>query len=278
MRVTIIYFSQTGNTRCVAETMVEAFRDEGHHARAISLKKATPQDAIPGDLLGIGTPCFASQAPIPVRKYLNSLPPLGRKPAFVFATSGGAPGRVLFDLTSILQRKGAEVIGGFLARGEIHYPPPSLIGRFAHRPNAEDLNEARDFARMVSEHVTSGRPGVVTGSRPDTMRPQGTFYNVVAQLCNETLLRLTLPEPKLDPARCDRCQWCMYECPMHNISLNPYPRLGRGCIRCYRCLTGCPEKAFMVNWKTSDLPIRMIYHPIFERWFGDVKAGEIFYP
>jgi len=278
MKVTIIYFSQTGNTRSVAETMVEAFRENGHNARAVSLKKATPQEATTSDLLGIGTPCFASQAPKPVKSFLNSLPRLESKRAFVFATSGGAPGRVLYDLTSLLQSKGAEVIGGFLTRGEIHYPPPSLIGRFAHRPNAGDLAEARDFARMVSEHVISGWTGCVAGSRPDTMRPQGTFYNTVAFFCKDTFLRQMLPEPKLDPVRCDGCQWCAYECPMHNISLDPYPKIGRGCIRCYRCLTGCPQEAFKVDWKASDLPIRVIYHPIFERWFGDLKAGEIIYP
>jgi len=278
MKVTIIYFSQTGNTRSVAETMIEAFRENGCHARAVSLKKATPQDATTGDLLGIGTPCFASQAPVPVKAFLNTLPRLAGKPAFVFATSGGAPGRVLYDLTRSLQRKGAEVIGGFLTRGEIHYPPPSLIGRFPQRPNAEDLTEARSFARMVSEHVMSGRPGRVAGSRPDTVRPQGSFYNSVALLCKDTFLRLILPEPKLDPDRCDVCQWCAYECPMHNISMSPYPKIGRVCIRCYRCLTGCPQKAFKVDWKTSDLPIRIIYHPTFERWFGDLKTGEIIYP
>jgi flavodoxin len=77
MNVTMIYFSQTGNTRKVAETMAEAFREAGHVARTVSLKEATPQDATTGDLLGVGTPCFSSQAPTPVKAFLRTLPPPG---------------------------------------------------------------------------------------------------------------------------------------------------------------------------------------------------------
>ena len=119
MNITLIYFSQTGNTRQVAQAMAEAFCQAGHAPRTISLKKATPQDALTGDLLGVGSPCFSSQAPTPVKAFLQALPPLESRRAFIFATSGGAPGRVLYDLAGLLQGKGAEVVGGFLARGEV---------------------------------------------------------------------------------------------------------------------------------------------------------------
>ena len=51
MNVTMVYFSQTGNARKVAEAMAEAFRGNGHNVRTIPLKRATPQDAATGDLL-----------------------------------------------------------------------------------------------------------------------------------------------------------------------------------------------------------------------------------
>ena len=80
--VTLIHFSQTGNTRRVAETMAEALRAGGHAARTVSLTMATPRDAATSDLLGVGTPCFASQAPTPVKAFLRTLPPLaGSEPS-----------------------------------------------------------------------------------------------------------------------------------------------------------------------------------------------------
>ena len=74
MNVTMICFSQSGNTRRVAVAMAEAFREAGHVVRIVPLKSATPQDATTGDLLGVGTPCFSSQAPTPVKAFLRTLP------------------------------------------------------------------------------------------------------------------------------------------------------------------------------------------------------------
>jgi flavodoxin/ferredoxin len=277
MNVTLIYFSQTGNTRKVAEAMADAFRQTGYVARTVSMKKATIQDATAGGLLGIGTPCFSSQAPTPVKAFLKTLPHLDKQRAFVFATSVGAPGRVLADLSHLLQNKGAEVIGGFLTRGEAHHPAPCLIGRMPNRPNAEDLAHARSFAIAVAEHISAGRSGLVAGSRADTFRPNGRFYNLAALLSTDSFLRLTLPEPKPDATRCNQCKWCVYECPMHNITLQPFPLLGQHCIRCYRCLTGCPQQAFDADWRLGNLAALSLYNIPFERWFGDLEPEERIY-
>lgn len=277
MDTTLIYFSQTGNTRRIAEAMAEVFREAGHNTRLVSLKKASPQDVVGADLLGIGTPCFSSQAPTPIKAFLQNLPPLDNKRAFVFATSGGAPGRVLYDLTRLLQSKGADIVGGFLARGKLHHPAPCLRGRMPNRPNAEDFAQARRFATAVIEHVSAGRPGLVAESRPDALKPRWGFYDLVASISTDGFLRLMLPEPKLDPTRCNQCKWCVYECPMHNITLQPYPSLGDQCIRCYRCLTGCPQQAFDANWRLGNLAILAFYNTTFERWFGDLKPGEHIY-
>jgi len=257
--------------------MAEVFRGAGHATRLVSLKKASSQDAGACELLGIGTPCFSSQAPTPIKAFLKNLPALENKRAFVFATSGGAPGRVLYDLTRLLQDKGADVVGGFLARGELRHPAPCLHGRMPGRPNADDFAQARRFAAAVIEHVTTGRTGAVAESRPDTFKPRGGFYDLVALISTDGFLRLMLPEPKPDPARCNQCQWCVYECPMHNITLQPYPILGDHCIRCYRCLTGCPQKAFDADWRLGNLAVLTFYNTTFERWFGDLKSGEHIY-
>jgi flavodoxin/NAD-dependent dihydropyrimidine dehydrogenase PreA subunit len=277
MNVTMVYLSQSGNTRKVAEAMAEAFRGSGHGVRTVPLKKATPQDAAKGDLLGVGTPCFSSQAPTPVKQFLRALPALNGQPAFVFATSGAAPGRVLYDLSRLLRDRGAEVVGGFLTRGELHHPAPCLVGRMPNRPDEEDLARARHFATAVAEHVTTGQSGPVAESRPDTFKLGKGFYELAAVLSTDGFLRLALPEPKLDPTPCNQCGWCVQECPMGNIVLEPYPVLGNQCIRCYHCLTGCPQEAFSADWRIGNLVTWSVYNTAFERWFGDLEPGERFY-
>ncbi len=277
MDVTLIYFSQTGNTRRVAETMAEAFCEAGETARTVSMRRATAEDACAADMLGVGTPCFSSQAPTPVKDFLHSLPPLGGKRAFVFATSGGAPGRVLFDLTRALQGKGADVVGGWLTRGELHHPAPCMIGRLPNRPDAEDLANARRFAAAVARHVSAGRPGPMAESRVDTFKPTERFYALVAAISTDSFLRLVLPEPRINLARCDQCQWCVRECPMQNIALAPFPVLDDRCIRCYRCLTGCPQKALNASWTFGNLAVLTFYNTFFERRFGDLGRDELIY-
>jgi flavodoxin/ferredoxin len=306
MDVVLICFSQTGNTREVATAMASAFREAGHSARTISLKKAIPEDATKGDPLGVGTPCFSSRAPTPIKEFLRALPPLNDQRAFVFATSGGAPGRVLYDLTRLLRRQGADVLGGFLARGQVHHPAPRMTGQFPGRPNAEDLTRARRFAVAVAEHVSAGRSGPLPESRPDARKPRWGFYDLMGLASRDTLSRLLMPEPKPDPVKCDQCRWCVNECPMDNIALRraqgrllrqpfggvhpersrgaqdraqggplqSYPVLGDQCIRCYRCLTGCPQKAFETSWRFADPFLLFLYNATFMRWFGGLGPGE----
>jgi ferredoxin len=302
--------------------MAGAFREAGHSARTISLKKAIPEDATKGDLLGVGTPCFSSQAPTPIKEFLRALPPLDGQPVFVFATSGGAPGRVLYDLTCLLRRKGAHVLGGFLARGQVHHPAPHMTGQSPGHPNAEDLTHARRFAVALAEHVSASRSGPLSESRPDALKPGWGLYDLMGLTSSDTMLRLLMPEPKLDPVKCDQCRWCVCECPMDNITLRPlnrfgttqaqgrllrqpfdktqdraqgrplrqvhperrrgaqgrllqsYPVLGDQCIRCYRCLTGCPRKAFDANWRFADPFLLFLYNATFMRWFGDLEPVE----
>ena len=114
-------------------------------------------------------------------------------------------------------------------------------------------------------------------SRQDAFQAKWDFYSLVSFMTTDGLLRLLLPEPKLVTSKCDQCQWCVYACPMDNITMEPNPVIGSRCIRCYRCLTGCPQEAFAANWQLGNLVVLSLYNTTFERWFGDIKLGERLY-
>lgn len=277
MKVAIIHFSQTGNTRKVARSMARAFAEAGDEVSTASLKKPGRIAPTAGDLLGVGTPCFSSRAPRPVLDYISALPDLRGQKAFVFATSGGGPGRVLYEMTTALRARGAEVLDGIIIRGECFHPYPSIKGRFPGRPDEHDLAVAADFARSLSAQVRSGRPGPLPGARKDALNPGKGFYDFVALVNTDARLRALLPPPAAAPGLCNQCRWCEYECPVHNIRLEPYPALGDKCMRCYRCVTGCPRKAFTAEMRLGDLMSIAFYNTWFERWLGDVGPDEKFY-
>ncbi|MBD3345684.1 MAG: hypothetical protein GF401_11540 [Chitinivibrionales bacterium] len=277
MKISIIYFSQTGNTKKVAATIADAFSNQKHNVKLIALKSASHEDIVSSDLFGIGCPCFSSQAPTPSKKFINGLPFLSQKKAFVFATSGAAPGRVLYDLSYLIRKRGAIIIGGFLSRGTLYHPAPCLLGRIPNRPNDEDLSRAKRFANAINRHILNNKSGLISESHHTTLKRKNGFYDLVALICRDSFLRFALPKPKHNIQKCNKCGLCAKECPMDNITLNPFPVVSTECIRCYRCLAVCPQKAFNANWWQGNIAIQFFYNTVFERWFGDLEPGEPIY-
>lgn len=277
MDINLIYFSQTGNTRKIAKALGDVFKAAGHATRVIGFEKLRPADVTEADLIGVGAPCFESQAPSHVREYLWALPDLTGQKAFVFSTSGGGPGKVLYDLAKPLMKKGAHVIGGFLSRGTCYYPVPCLKGRFPDRPDARDLAKATAFAESVVDHLGSGMSGPLPDSRPDALKHGIGFYHIIGAIMNDSLVRFLMPKPKVDAAKCTECGWCAAECPTKSMGLRPKPVIAKTCFRCYRCITGCPEEALSVKWGISNFMVWTLYNQTFERWLGDIQKGERIY-
>lgn len=270
MDIKIIVFSQTGNTRKVAQTMADTFKEGEHTVQIIPMKKIKPEDKMDCDLIGIGCPTFECQAPSPVKKFLKSLPELKKQKAFVFATGAGAPGKVVKDLTKLLKKKGAYVVAGLWTRSVIHHPAPCLLGKSQDRPNKKDLDEARNFAKAVAESALNNNPDPFPKNMFNKGKSRLGFYNIVGGITsNKGLVRLLLPEPKHDQGKCNRCKLCSVECPVNNISMEPYPVTGSKCIRCYRCQTACPNDGYNTNWWFGNLVCLALWNETFMGWFGD---------
>lgn len=277
MNINVLYFSQTGNTLKTAEAMAAALREKKHGVRVLDMRQAAPADVKDCDVLGVGAPCFESHAPEPVTDWLRAIPPLYGKRAFVFATAGGVPGRVLYELTRAVQAKGGKVIGGFMGRGQVHHPAPCLIGRLPGRPHADDLAKARAFALALDKHLADGDGGVMPQSRRDALKAPLGFYSLVGLIARPWLLRIILPKPKLDKSLCNQCELCARECPVKCITLSPSPVLGGACIRCYHCRNICPQEALSVSWWYGNLVILALYNTLFARLFGDLEPEEHIY-
>ncbi len=139
MAVCIIYHSETGNTRAVAErlaSLVEgvlvAVTDLAHYSkigmylkggrRAVKGELASIEPAVIDlsryDTVVIGTPVWAGNPTPAINAAVRALAGIEGKPVVIFCTSGGAPGRTLETLTAMLEGRGAVVRGAtpFTAR------------------------------------------------------------------------------------------------------------------------------------------------------------------
>lgn len=270
MKIAIVYFSQTGNTRKIAETLAREFEICGHETTCASITKVKMECILESDLIGVGSPTFESHAPRPIKDFITSLPTLLGKRAFAFATCGGASGTVLSDLAKLLKAKNAEVLSGFLALGEVHHPAPCIIGKSKDHPNETDFDHAKRFALAISHRVGSHSEIEYHGLKAKTK-----FYSLVGRITSSgTLIRLLEPEPKLDSSKCRKCQRCVRECPIGNITMNPYPVLGDQCIRCYRCLNVCKTQSYSANWWLGNAVVFALWNEHFMRWLGEYGKGD----
>ena len=106
------------------------------------------KDLLEHDLLGFGSGIYFGRHHHRLRSLVRLLPRMD-KPAFVFSTSGA--GRNQHGaLERLLARKGFALKGGFTCPGFDTVGPLRFLGGLnVGRPNAQDLDAARAFAREL---------------------------------------------------------------------------------------------------------------------------------
>jgi flavodoxin len=160
MKKTLVtYFSQTGNTRLIAETIHEAL--EG-------AKEILPLDRVQKvddyKLIFIGFPIHSHNVPYKVELFLKKIP-RGQKIA-LFSTHGSLAGgrlsREALEHAMVLTAQ-AKVIGTFSCRGKVslealeilkkspeHEAWANMAASAGAHPDSSDLEDARAFARWVA--------------------------------------------------------------------------------------------------------------------------------
>lgn len=267
MKILILYFSQTGNTQKVAETISSSLNEQGHTIHLSNINNYDPKDLNDIDIIGIGSPTFECHAPTPIKIFLKALPSLYGIKSFVFATSGGAAGNVLTDLSRLLKHHGSDVIASFLTTSEVFHPAPCLKNKSPNRPNSKDLKQAQDFALKLNKSFN-----LESEKKHYGLKPKKGFYNLIGAIASsDKFIQLVQPKPKINTKKCKLCKRCIKECPMSDISIQKFPKVGKKCIRCYRCLNICKVNAFSVNWWYGNPIAFLFWNETFMKLFGEYQ-------
>ncbi|MFH1169697.1 MAG: EFR1 family ferrodoxin [Chloroflexota bacterium] len=280
MRNIIVYFSQTGNTKKVAEAMQDAISEASGQCDITRLQDAGINDLAAYDLIGLGCPTFAREEPVNVRKFIRSMGPLKGKHCFVFSTHGGHPGDTLPSMAAKLRRQGLRVIGGFNCDASAHMPHFTLPWFTDGHPDAIDLKQAADFAREMVERSQR----LYQGERPPLPKFQWVRSKLHKGLrkttqANKPLSRGFEFEMTLDRKKCryPRCHLCMDNCPVNAIDLSADPIIfRRGCISCYFCEMVCPTGAIEIDPQSAERQrrVRLKYFDKarYDRFFDRAKT------
>ncbi len=137
----MIYASLTGNTAKVAGAIARALGVE-----AVNVRDLSAEDIAEVELLFVGDGVYGWRPSRRMIRFLSGLRSLNSVKAAVFGTYGARPAQ-LPVLKRLLMEKGAEVVGEFACPG-VDWFTLGLLRR--GRPNREDLDRARAFAREVA--------------------------------------------------------------------------------------------------------------------------------
>ena len=112
------------------------------------------------DLIGFGSGIFFGKYHQNLLDFVDKLPLIQNKKAFIFSTSGLRKIRFIYNfdkpLKEKLQRKGFDIIDEFSCRGYDTSLAAMIVGGInKSRPDAKDLKQAEDFAKSLKNSGAS---------------------------------------------------------------------------------------------------------------------------
>lgn len=152
MKNIIIYCSiHNGNTKKVAKEMGLVL-----DAKVFDLSEAGIEDIEKADMVGFGSGIYFANFHKALKAFIESLPEMNDKNAFIFSTSGMKANNVLNrshdKFKKVLKKKGFNIIGDFNCLGHDNYSVLKLFGGVHKgRPNQKDLERAKNFVLDIKE-------------------------------------------------------------------------------------------------------------------------------
>ncbi len=165
MKSLVIYYSQYGGTKKIAEAICRGILEKSGQCDLRHIRDASPEDWLQYDLIGIGCPIWSSCPTTNVIYHVKALPDaVAGKHAFFFCTHGTTPGRCVIRGVQPMLDKGLTVLGWkdwYSAACLPAHPKPWFTDG---HPDEIDIQEAEAFGRAMATHsalVSQGDTGII---------------------------------------------------------------------------------------------------------------------
>lgn len=253
-RTVIFYFSGTGNTWWVSETLARHLRDGGAPAQACSIEQLQPGEAErrirQSDVVGFGFPVYGSDLPQPMKDFIGSLPVFPEEiPCFVFCTQ--------WIWSGDGARTGADLLGphGFRVLWGDHFLMPNNVSvglvrlPYTNDPGKLEAVRERNSRKIggLARRILSGTP------RRRGFSPVSLLLGSLQRAPFRRAFHRLRDDIHPDPARCTGCGYCIRVCPSGNLLLEGGRVSTRGtCVLCMRCYNFCPESAIQYRGRPHD--------------------------
>ncbi len=226
-KVNLVYFSATDVSKKYAKAMGAALEKE-----VVEYDFTTPEKRVAAnapafgkdDMVILALPIYGGRVPDICLEYVQALKG-DETPCIVVGTYGNRHyDDAVVEMEDIMNAQGFVVVGGAAVVGR-HSFSDNIAG---DRPNAEDLEGAAEFAKLVVAKEGKKLPqGTIPGNRPykekggaaNTLLPTTTDACIGCMVCAESCPNgvISKDDPKLfakDAAFCLKCNSCYVKCPV----------------------------------------------------------------
>ena len=248
MKVVICYFSGTGNTLKVVGKYCECFVQNGDSVVTYAMEQLI-NDGMPeeflntlksADLLGIGYPVHAFNAPSIVLKFVKSLPKAAENTRAFIISSSGEPLKLnnisSLKTQSLLKRR------NYTVTNEYRYCMPyNIMFRHTDTMAYRMWDLAQRLIPLDAQEIIDGKENKLKKVFC------GSFIAWIMR-CEHWGGRLNGRHYKVND-KCAQCQKCINICPTKNISIvDGKFKFGKKCLMCMRCVQLCPKDAIKMGW------------------------------
>ncbi len=238
----IFYFTGTGNSKLVAEILEKELIDNIVSINDIlkNKKKLEFYSEAPFVLV---SPVYAWRLPKKIEAFLKKASFSGNKKIYIVATMGGSFGNADKYIENIIKEKNMEFLG-FKA---LCMPNNYLVGSTipTKEQSIEIIKKSIPVIKKIALYIKNNKPlpknkNKITGK-------------ILSGPVNKGFNHFMLGSTSFSVSdNCIKCQKCINECPVNNISLkNGVIHFENKCMFCLGCINKCPSHAIKYKKKES---------------------------
>ena len=248
MKVLLIYYTGTYNTRYLTNQIKQKFIEKGDLVDTVEINVSTPVvDTAGYDLIGFSYPIYGFNSPLPFNKYVKKLNFTSGQKYFIYKNSGetfamnNASSRILIR---IMKRRKAKFVGEyhFVMPYNIHFP-------FEKEFVKQILLYNQKLTAIMLYNLDNG---IVFKIKSNFIYNLAAFFVGIQKVGGNVNSFLY----KVDREKCIDCNKCVNTCPHENIYIkNGKIKFHHHCDMCMRCSFFCPTNAikigFLEGWKVN---------------------------
>lgn len=249
-KIGIIYFSGTGNTKFVAQTIQEELEKYNQDSDIINIEKDNI-NLNKYESLIIGGPVYVERYPEILLKYMNDNLKEYKGKCMLFSTQANPGG------TSTFQNCISKFPHLNITYCMFVPMPNNFYNFFAKKlPKEEEIKLIKESIVKVRKEVKEFLDGKTKLYPKSNMNVK--MIDAVYKMVYPYYARYLNKRINIDKDKCINCKLCEKNCPVQSIKITNKAKFDDNCTLCQRCLCKCPTSAFV--YKNKDI---VQYNPNF---------------